>query len=408
VLDGCGSHITTLSLDDDHVKADSLAKLFKRSPFLIHISLSNMLIDTLDCAWEHISKSLIWLDLGHINTLSASASLRSLLMATPNLHHLAFTHNALNTKDQTETLLALSTLARLEELEVGNIRNRGKFTMSDALLHLPCLKTIKFTGFPGADAKLALCLRSAPNLQCFSLRNFSDFGFMEEWGAALQMDGKLQHLDISGCLLEETQVLALAAGLEHQYSLRSLNLANCKASGEVILRVVHALAKGLVSELDLAGNRLEFKEGLDLPGALEELNLLEKVRLNGIKWEGVDVQRLGKALAGVTSLSLDSTEPQVRLLELLPRLSTLSMCNCSLTDTSLASLSHTLRDLHTLGLDFNKLSSASLPLLVDLCLAGKTCISLRGNLIGEVDLETVSAELDAAATWLLEENLVLR
>lgn len=410
VLDCCGSHLQVLSLDDDHVKADSLAKLFQRSPFLTHLSLSNMLIDTLDCSWPLLCKSLVWLDLAHINTLSSSTSLRSVLMALPNLRHLAFTHNALSAQDQTETLLALSTLTRLEELEVGNVRNKGNFTISDALLHLTHLKVVKFTGFPGADAKLALSLESCVNLQCFSLRNFSDSGCLQELGRTLQVGAKLQQLDVTGCILGEAQLTALAAGLQHQCALRSFSLANCRGSGAALGKVVWALAKGL-RELDLAGNSLECGKELDLTGALGALTVLDKVRLNGMKWTGLDVQKLGAALAGLSSLALDSTEPPSGLFYFLPTLSTLSLCNCNLTDVSFATLFPALRGLRrlqSLDLDFNKLGRASLRLLVELCMERKACISLRGNSLSEADLETASAHLDVGTIWLLEENLVLR
>ncbi len=99
------------------------------------------------------------------------------------------------------------------------------------------------------------------------------------------------------------------------------------------------------------------------------------------------------------------------LMPLAPTLSTLSLCNCSLTDISFTALFPALlglRRLQSLGLDFNKLTNVSLPLLVELCMERKSYISLRGNSISEADLEAASADLDISSVCLLEENLVLR
>ena len=405
----CSPQIRVLCLDDDNLKASQLSAL--HSPFLSHLSLSNALFDSLNCGWQHFSQSLLWLDLSHINSLSSSVSLHSVLQHTTRLRHLAFTHNSLTKHDQLLTLLALCTLTFLEEIEINNVRNRPEFGIADAVLHLKYLKWVKFVGLPGADEKLALAVTNLRNLHSFSIRNFSDFGFISSFGSGLGPAFQLKYLDISGCLLLKPALKPLIFGLNSQFRLTTFKITNCKLENDTILELIQSISQSPVTEFDFSGNFLHFSPENRLSNSLFALKRLENVRLNGIKWENLDVNEVGKALNRVVRLSMDNSEVEIGLFLHLKRVKELSMCNCSLTDAKFTDIFHQIRDfewLISLELDFNHLTAASLPGLIELCVGKQTFISLRGNNIEENEVEEASAHLEEEEIWLVEEKIVLR
>ena len=184
-------------------------------------------------------------------------------------------------------------------------------------------------------------------------------------GFIIRNNNHLQHLDISGCMLQEDAIITAVQNL----TLKHLALSNCNLEEEGLLLISNVLQYiTTLKHLDLSQNNISDNAAISLASALSKIRCLEYLNLSNCKLQQEGSIVIINCLAGLAaieclSLSLnvftDKAAEDLALIISKKQLKQLALSSCKLEEAGMLHIANSLKQISSLqhlDLSYNTIS----------------------------------------------------